>query len=207
MLKSFVLVLIGALLSSSAYATNNNNSGKKNQAPVIDAYISLQNESNLRAIRVNLQNSYDSDGKIEKYEIDFGDGFKTNKADAIHAYGSDANYTIRIKVWDNKDLKSEYSKVVQIRSNLVFVEGTTVFNANKVKENKNYDFNVLEGETNKIYKLVLTKNQRGAAFKNKAGKYTYALWAAIKDDMSEFAKDSFNGKLDQLSQVTKSPNQ
>ncbi len=40
--------------------------------------------------------------------------------------------------------------------------------------------------------LVLTKNQRGAAFKNKAGKYTYALWAAIKDDMSEFAKDSFS---------------
>ena len=40
--------------------------------------------------------------------------------------------------------------------------------------------------------LVLGENQRGAAFKNKAGKYTYALWAVIQDDMSEFAKDSFS---------------
>ena len=40
--------------------------------------------------------------------------------------------------------------------------------------------------------LSLTKNQRGAAFKNKAGKYTYALWAAIQDDLSEYAKDSMS---------------
>lgn len=40
--------------------------------------------------------------------------------------------------------------------------------------------------------LNLTRNQRGAAFKNKAGKYTYAIWAAIQGDMSEFAKDSFS---------------
>jgi PKD repeat protein len=40
--------------------------------------------------------------------------------------------------------------------------------------------------------LILGKNHRGAAFKNKTGKYTYVLWAAIQDDMSEFAKDSFN---------------
>lgn len=159
MSKLLSFLLIGTFLNNAAYANSSTGSGKSNQAPVIDAYISLNSENNLRELRVNLENSYDSDGKIEKYEIDFGDGFISNKLDVLHSYASDADYTILIKVWDNKGLKSEYSKVVAVRSNLVFIEGSTIFNKNKVKENTKYDFNINASDVDKIYKLVITKNQ------------------------------------------------
>jgi PKD repeat protein len=40
--------------------------------------------------------------------------------------------------------------------------------------------------------LNLTAKQRGAAFKNANGKYSYVLWAATDTDMQEYAKDSMN---------------
>jgi PKD repeat protein len=40
--------------------------------------------------------------------------------------------------------------------------------------------------------LNLSATQRGAAFKNANGKYTYVLWAATNTDMQEYSKDSMN---------------
>lgn len=50
----------------------------------------------------------------------------------------------------------------------------------------------LEYDSLKTKALNLVKNQRGAAFKNKSGKYTYVLWTAIQGDNLEYAKDSFS---------------
>ncbi len=79
----------------------------KNNPPVIDAYISVLDEAHLSSVRVNIEKSQDSDGKIERTEIDFGDGFLSSAKDVIHRYAADGSYNITVKAWDNKNAMSQ----------------------------------------------------------------------------------------------------
>lgn len=86
----------------------------KNSPPVIDAYITVLDEAHLSSVRVNIEKSFDSDGKIERTEIDFGDGVVSAKSDLIHQYSLDGVYIISIKAWDKKGLMSQYSQSIDV---------------------------------------------------------------------------------------------
>lgn len=63
----FVALLF--LVSINSYAHQG-----KNKSPVIDSYITVLDSEHLTSVRVNIENSDDPDGKIERTEINFGDG-------------------------------------------------------------------------------------------------------------------------------------
>lgn len=72
------LVVLILLVSLNSFANQN-----RNNPPVIDAYITVVDEDHLSTIRVNIERSRDTDGKIERSEINFGDGFKSSDKDIV----------------------------------------------------------------------------------------------------------------------------
>lgn len=135
---------------------------KKSKLPVIDAYITVLDPQHLTSVRVSIENSKE-DNKIKRSEINFGDGFVSNKKDVIHQYAQDGVYNINIKVWDNKNTMSQYSKFVDVASNLVFSDGTSVYGPYLIHDNRKLSFPAPHLSADKKYKLVLTKQNKNLA--------------------------------------------
>jgi len=58
--------------------------------------------------------SYDSDGTIQTYSWEFGDGETSNGIQVGHTYTSTGNYTLILQVTDNNGTKSTHSTTVSI---------------------------------------------------------------------------------------------
>lgn len=72
-----------------------------NQSPVAD----LNYSADGRIVTFNASGSYDKDGNITKYEIEFGDGEKAVNGPVFkHTYAKPGNYTARIVVTDDKNM-------------------------------------------------------------------------------------------------------
>ena len=59
---------------------------------------------------------HDPDGKIVKYEWDFGDGAHGEGAEITHKYKTDGTYTVTLTVYDDKNASSSISKVITIKT-------------------------------------------------------------------------------------------
>ncbi|MBY0453215.1 MAG: PKD domain-containing protein, partial [Bdellovibrionaceae bacterium] len=139
---------------------------KTNQPPTINAYVSLTDPSNLRNVRVSLINSLDPDGNITKYQINFGDGYVSTKSDDEHQYSQDGSFTIKAKVWDNKNAVTEFTRTVQIKSNLVLSESVEAWSVADIKKNKQYSFNVSPNYVGSVYKVVLSHRENSSRWAN-----------------------------------------
>ncbi len=60
--------------------------------------------------------STDSDGSVDVYGWDFGDGVLANGVNAGHVYDADGNYTIKLTVTDNDGAASDGSQTVSVVS-------------------------------------------------------------------------------------------
>jgi len=58
--------------------------------------------------------SYDTDGTIERTEWSFGDGSTKEGEQVCHSYGKKGTYTIRLRVWDDDDAESNFSKKITV---------------------------------------------------------------------------------------------
>ena len=112
-MKNILFILITTLSFSV--------SAKDSAPPVIDAFISVLDPTHLNSVRVNIENSTASEGKITISEIDFGDGFiAANKADVVHTYTSNALFNIKITITDQKGKSSVLNRQVDINSNYLY---------------------------------------------------------------------------------------
>ena len=153
-------------LVSTLLLTGVQSQAKQDLPPMINAYITVLDPQHLNSVRVNIEKSEAEAGKISKSEINFGDGVKSEKMDVIHSYAANGTYNIVIKVWDKKNLTAQYSKSIEIASNLILSDGPGVFGPTSLKENKNYSFAVNPQQLNSLYKVVLTRNHSLNVFYN-----------------------------------------
>jgi PKD repeat protein len=65
-------------------------------------------------ITFNASNSTDSDGTIENYEWDFGDGEIAEGEIVIHSYSSAKNYTVKLTVTDNEGATNSTAEIIHV---------------------------------------------------------------------------------------------
>lgn len=58
--------------------------------------------------------STDPDGRIVRYEWDFGDGETARGNRVTHVYGDDGEYTVTLTVWDDRGASDTASAVVEV---------------------------------------------------------------------------------------------
>ncbi|AWZ49085.1 collagenase [Clostridiaceae bacterium 14S0207] len=80
-------------------------------AKINGPYIGIQTDN----IRFSSEGSQDVDGKIVKYEWDFGDGSKSSEANPRHIYKEVGEYTIKLKVTDDKGESSTAVSTVTVK--------------------------------------------------------------------------------------------
>ena len=121
--------------------------------PVFNTYISLIDPQQLNAVRVNFTVYI---GSVSKTEVDFGDGTVIqNQRDVTHLYNADGSYTIKVRVWNSKNLVSEFSQTVQIQKNIQYFEKQVIFGPVNPQKNKLFIFSVPVAQVKKLYKISL----------------------------------------------------
>lgn len=65
--------------------------------------------------------SVDSDGSIESYDWDFGDGNSSTEANPTHIYATEGNYNVSLSVTDNDGLTDTETRAITVQA----VTGTT----------------------------------------------------------------------------------
>lgn len=76
----------------------------KKPAPIISAKSKVEA---LETVKFDASKSFDEDGKIEKYEWDFGDSNKSKEKVINHTYKSEGKYTVTLTVTDDKGEKNK----------------------------------------------------------------------------------------------------
>lgn len=123
------------------------------QPPVFNTYISLIDPQQLNVVRVNFTVYL---GSVSRTEIDFADGTVIqNQRDVNHLYNIDGTYTIKVRVWNNKNLMSEFSQTVHIQKNTQYFEKKVVFGPVNPQTQKTFMFSVPAGDVKKLYKIIL----------------------------------------------------
>lgn len=111
-----------------------------NTPPVATANIS---QSNGLTVSFDATGSTDSDGTVELYKWEFGDGNTANQATVSHTYASEGKYIIRLRVTDNdNDIKTVY-KSIEVSSTDFSVNNPSVTYALHLNASYNaeYEFN------------------------------------------------------------------
>ena len=85
-----------------------------NQPPIASFTYSPQNPVVSEEITFDASSSYDPDGKIVKYEWDFGDGSKAEGKIVKHIYTREGTYIVTLTVKDDDGLTDSTSKVIKI---------------------------------------------------------------------------------------------
>jgi len=86
--------------------------------PIATFTYSPQNPVVGETITFNASNSSDLDGKITKYNWDFGDETTGEGVRTTHAYTSPANYTITLTVKDDQGLTHKKETILTISLNV-----------------------------------------------------------------------------------------
>lgn len=96
--------------------TTNTTVRKKNQPPIASFTYSPQHPKVNENITFDASSSYDSDGKIVKYEWDFGDGSIASGKIVTHTYSQPGTYTVTLTVTDDDGLTNTRSKQITVSS-------------------------------------------------------------------------------------------
>ena len=164
-MQKFIFGFFVLSLSLELYASSNNS--KSNTLPVVKAFITLLDPQNMDKVRVNLENSYDLDGKVTRTEVDLGitPNFIETRADFVtDKYQNNFNkvFQIKAKVYDNKNEFSELTREINPNSDLQYLEviSNKLFAENDVTLNKQYNFQAQNSDLNKTFLLTLSKKAR-----------------------------------------------
>ncbi len=85
--------------------------------PPVAAFTSPSTSTEGEIITVDATSSYDPDGNIAEYTLDFGDGSNTSKtAVSNHIYTKAGEYTIKLTVKDNEGKESIAEKIITVNS-------------------------------------------------------------------------------------------
>lgn len=124
-------------------------------------YIVILGPTDLKQVRVNLDNYQPTNKEIKKYEVNFGDGTVVkNKTDIYHPYTNDQKYLITIKTWDSKNVLTTYTEEVEINSKFVtsVIPNTRILGPISFRDERKYSLNLNDGQAAKLYKLSIVKN-------------------------------------------------
>lgn len=104
--------------------------------------------------------STDSDGKIVKYEWDFGDGTNSEEVNPTHVYKNSGTYLVKLKVTDNKGATTEKTLTLVVEKNVVYDEkesNDTFEEANSIALDNTY-LGTFDNEDNKdIFEFEVTE--------------------------------------------------
>ena len=133
-----------------------------NQKP----YVVILGPSDLNQVHVNIANYQPTAKPVKRTEINFGDGsVSTNTVDVFHRYTSNGKHTISVKSWDNKDVLTSYSEVVDV-SVLYQVKdlpNTRLLGPLAITQKKSYKLDLTTAQANKLYQLTLSKQSSAGA--------------------------------------------
>jgi poly(hydroxyalkanoate) depolymerase family esterase len=82
--------------------------------PVADFSISPSNPAPGETVTVDASASYDPDGSITNYQVNWGDGTITNGTVTSHVYNNESTYTITLTVTDNEGKTDTQEKTVSV---------------------------------------------------------------------------------------------
>ena len=95
--------------------------GEENEPPVASFTYSPSNPGRGEKVYFNASSSYDPDGRIERYEWDFGDGTVAQGERVSHIFQFDGNedktFTVVLVVYDDKGAKASSSKEITVKAN------------------------------------------------------------------------------------------
>jgi PKD repeat protein len=91
-----------------------------NMAPSASFTLNNTNLTTSTPIAFNATESIDSDGSIQRYEWDFGDGNTTSVKEPIisHNYNTAGNYTVKLTIFDDKNLEDTHSFSIKIEKRI-----------------------------------------------------------------------------------------
>ena len=96
---------------------------RENVPPVPSFVYSPKNPTVNQTVIFNISSSYDPDGQIVSFQLNFGDGCVVNgtwPAGAIeHTYSKAGNYTVNLTVTDNSGVSNSTSKIISVRERRV----------------------------------------------------------------------------------------
>jgi hypothetical protein len=82
--------------------------------PIVRFTVNPSNSAPGETVTVDASDSYDPDGSISNYQVDWGDGTTTNGALTSHQYTNEDNYTITVTVTDNDGKTTSASKEIRV---------------------------------------------------------------------------------------------
>ncbi|MBN2444233.1 MAG: DUF1593 domain-containing protein [Spirochaetales bacterium] len=83
--------------------------------PIVRFTINPSSAKPNEMVTVDASASYDSDGSITNYEVNWGEGNPTNGAVTSHTYENEGTYTITVTVTDNEGKTTALSKEISVK--------------------------------------------------------------------------------------------
>jgi len=137
-----------------------------NKNPVLKLSVTYPDPENLRKINVSLANSYDTDGLVTAYSIDFSDGTKVSASEIEHTYAKDGTYLLKVTITDDLGGKASLTESLSISTTndliaAAKIYGTKTYYGDIIGERRITDtFQIPAQDLNSIYKLTI-KNADG----------------------------------------------
>jgi PKD repeat protein len=172
----------------------------ENQSPTASFFYSPTNPVTGSAVHFNASASTDPDGKIEKYNWDFGDGESDSveESQVEHTYDNAGTYNVVLEVVDDSENRSSTSK------QLIVVDGSTpiasfTISPSSPKVNVAVQFNASDskdpdGGNIKTYSwdfgVVGATGTGVTATYTYANAGTYTVWLTVTDDEDDTASTS-----------------
>jgi hypothetical protein len=84
--------------------------------PIVNFTVNPSNPTPGETVTVDASSSYDPDGSISRYQVNYGDGYSTTGAVTSHSYSNQGDYTITVTVTDNEGKTTSASKSIRVSS-------------------------------------------------------------------------------------------
>ena len=82
--------------------------------PVVNFTVSPSNPTPGETVTVDASDSYDPDGSIINYQVNYGDGYTANGTVTSHQYSNEGDYTITVNVTDNEGKTDTEEKTIHV---------------------------------------------------------------------------------------------